>query len=162
MLTNASYNDLNELDELAIIVIKDMEISHIPQWSVGYPARTHFEKDVEDKAIYIYKDKGVILGSISVLPENDPAYKTINTWIKEKSIVIHRMLVHPNARNKGIAKKLLDKAVEVGKIGNYESIKIDTHIKNYKMRSFLIKNGFIQLEYLGIIDRLAFEKVLEE
>ena len=72
------------------------------------------------------------------------------------------MLVHPNARNKGIAKKLLDKAVEVGKIGNYESIKIDTHIKNYKMRSFLIKNGFIQLEYLGIIDRLAFEKVLEE
>ena len=72
------------------------------------------------------------------------------------------MLVHPIARKKGIASKLLNKVIEIGKLGNYESIKIDTHIENYKMRKFLKKNGFIELEYLEIIDRLAYEKVLEE
>ena len=162
MLLLATYKDLDEIDSLAKLVINDMEISNIPQWKTGYPAFSHFEKDVEDNALYIYKEENVILGTITVLPENDPPYETINSWIKEKSIVIHRMLVHPNARNKGIAKILLDKAIEVGKNGNYESIKIDTHIKNYKMRNFLKKNGFIELEYLEVIDRLAYEFVLED
>ncbi|MCK5388581.1 MAG: GNAT family N-acetyltransferase [Candidatus Izimaplasma sp.] len=162
MLTRARYNDLNELDKLVVLVINDMESSNIPQWSIGYPSSAHFKKDIEDSAIYIYKEENVILGSITVLPENDPPYKTINSWIKEKSIVIHRMLVHPNARNKGIAYKLLEKAIEIGKKDKYESIKIDTHLENYKMRNFLKKNGFVELEYLETIDRLAYELVLEE
>ena len=160
MLLLATYKDLNEIDTLAKLVIKDMEISNIPQWKKGYPAFSHFERDVKDNALIIYKEDNLILGTITVLPENDPAYLTINSWIKEKSVVIHRMLVHPNSRKKGIAKILLDKAIEIGKKGNYESIKIDTHIDNYKMRNFLKKNGFIELEYLETIDRLACELVL--
>ena len=162
MLTRARYNDLNELDKLVVLVINDMESSNIPQWSIGYPSSAHFKKDIDNRAIYIYKEENIILGSITILPENDPPYKTINSWIKEKSIVIHRMLVHPIARNKGIAYKLLEKAIEIGKKDKYESIKIDTHLENYKMRNFLKKNGFIELEYLKTIDRVAYEKILEE
>ncbi len=162
MLVKGKYVDLEELDKLALLVIEDMAKSNIPQWSKGYPASTHFKKDIDDSALFVYKEDGVILGSITILPENDPPYKTINSWLKEKSVVIHRMLVHPIARKKGIASKLLNKVIEIGKLGNYESIKIDTHIENYKMRKFLKKNGFIELEYLEIIDRLAYEKVLEE
>ncbi len=162
MITYGIYEDLEQLDNLTIEVIEDMAKSNIPQWSIGYPASTHFKKDIELKALYVYKEKNNVLGSITVLPEDDPPYKTINSWIKDKSIVIHRMLVSPNARNIGVASKLLNKAIEIGINGNFESIKIDTHLENYKMRNFLKKNGFIELDYLETIDRIAYEKILED
>ncbi len=162
MLTYAVYSDLDEIEKLANLVIRDMEYFSIPQWKKGYPAYSDFQNDIDSNALIIYKEKNIILGTITILPEDDPPYKTINSWLKEKSIVIHRMLVSPKSRNKGIAKSLLDEAIKIGKKGNYESIKIDTHLENYKMRSFLKKNGFIELDYLETIDRLAYELVLEE
>jgi len=162
MLTPARLKDLNEIDKLALLVINDMKLSNIPQWDENYPRFDHYKLDVDKNALFMYKENNVILGVITLLVENDPPYKTINSWIKEKSIVIHRMLVHPKARNKGIAKILLDQAVFIAKMGFYESIKIDTHLENYKMRNFLKKNGFIELDYLETIDRLAYELVLED
>ncbi len=162
MLMFATYKDLYEIDNLANLVIKDMEESNIPQWEKGYPSYDDFKKDIDSNALIIYRDNDIIIGTITILPENDPPYKTISSWIKEKSIVIHRMLVHPKVRKKGVASILLAEAIKIGVKGKYESIKIDTHLENYKMRNFLKKNGFIELEYLEIIDRLAYELVLEE
>ena len=162
MITYGIYEDLDQLENLTIEVIEDMAKSNIPQWSIGYPARTHFKKDIDMKSLYVFKEDNNVLGSITVLPEDDLPYETIDSWIKDKSIVIHRMLVSPSARNKGIASKLLNKAIEIGLKGDFESIKIDTHLENYKMRNFLKKNGFIELDYLETIDRIAYEKVLED
>ena len=72
------------------------------------------------------------------------------------------MLGHPEYRKLGIAKVFIDNAIMLCKKGNYESIKIDTHLENYKMRNFLKKNGFVELDYLETIDRLAYEYVLED
>ncbi len=162
MILRATIQDLIEIDLLAKEVIQDMGKAKIPQWKEGYPAYNDFLKDFEANGLYVYKEKQQIKGSITILEENEPAYKTIDSWQKEKSIVIHRLLVDPNARKQGIAQKLLSFAIKIAKENNYESIKIDTHIENYKMRKFLEKNGFKELEYLEIIDRLAYEKVLED
>lgn len=162
MLTKGTKEDLLELDKLAVLVINDMTKSLIPQWKLDYPRLKHFEGDVLNQSIYLFKDKGKIVGSCTILPENDPAYKTINSWLKDNSLVIHRMFVHPEYRNIGVAKAFIDKAVELCKIGKYESIKIDTHLDNYKMRKFLKKYGFIELDYLKTIDRLAYEFVVED
>lgn len=162
MLTRGTKEDLMELDKLAVLVINDMKKSLIPQWELDYPRFKDFEKDVFSKSIYVYKIDGVIVGSCTVKPENDPPYKTIDSWIKDNSLVIHRMLVHPLYRNKSIAKAFIENAVMLCKKDKYESIKIDTHLKNYKMRNFLKKNGFIELDYLETIDRLAYELVVED
>ncbi len=162
MISRPTYQDLIILDTLAKKVINEMKNANIPQWEEGYPAYLDFLEDFQKNGLYVYKENNLIKGSITVLPENDPSYKTINSWLKEKSLVIHRMLVDPASRNQGIAQELLNQAIKLGKANNYESLKIDTHLKNYKMRNFLKKNNFIELEYLKIIDRLAYEKVLEE
>ena len=162
MLTKGQKDDLTELDELAVLVINDMKKSLIPQWELNYPRLKNFEKDVLDESIYVYKVNGKIVGSCTVLPENDPPYKTIDSWIKTKSLVIHRMLVHPDYRKIGIAKVFIDKTIDLCKKGKYDSIKTDTHLENYKMRKFLKKNDFVELDYLESIDRLAYELVVEE
>lgn len=162
MIELALMTDLEELDNLAVIVINHMKESSIPQWTLEYPRKKHFVTDIEQNALIIYKDDNQILGCMAILPENDPPYKTIHSWIKEKSIVIHRVLVHPEASKKGIASKMLNYAVEHGKKQGYESIKIDTHLDNYKMRGFLKKNGFIEGDYIEVMDRIAYELLLED
>lgn len=160
MICFAKQDDLNELDELAVVTISHMSDSKIPQWDINYPRLEHFSKDIEQHALIIYKEDDVILGCMAVLPENDPPYKTIGSWIKDKSIVIHRVLVHPDAAKKGIASKMLQYAISLGIEQGYESIKIDTHLQNYKMRGFLEKNGFVKGDYIEVMDRIAYELVL--
>lgn len=162
MISLALLKDLEEIDDLAIKVINDMAKSNIPQWTLEYPRKSHYFKDVIDNALYIYKEDNKIVGVITILPENDPPYKTITGWIKEKSLVIHRVLVDPDYSKKGVAQALFNYAFQMGINEEYESIKIDTHLENYKMRNFLNKNNFREIGYLACINRQAYEKVLEE
>jgi len=161
MLTKATFGDLKEIDKLAVLVINDMKESGIPQWDTSYPRYDHYYKDIQSDGLIKYVVNGEILGVMTILPEDDPPYKTIDSWLREKSIVLHRILVHPLHRKKGIAKIFLDYAIDYGISNHYESIKIDTHLESYKMRNFLTKNGFIELEYITVMDRLAFELLLE-
>lgn len=162
MIDVAIVDDLEELDQLAIKVIADMNLSQIPQWNLSYPRKVNFINDVEQQACYVYRENGKILGCLTLLEENDPPYKTIDSWLKEKSMVIHRVLVDPEARRQNIAGKLFEYAETVALQQSFESIKIDTHPENYKMRAFLNKNGYVELEYLEVINRIAYEKVLED
>lgn len=162
MIALALLKDLEEIDSLAVKAITNMKESSIPQWTLNYPRKDHYFKDVINNALYIYKEDDSILGAMTLLPENDPPYQTIDGWLKDKSLVIHRVIVDPNNSKKGIAQTLFNYAYELGKLEEYESIKIDTHLENYKMRNFLEKNGFKEIGYLACINRQAYEKVLEE
>ena len=124
MITYATFDDLFELDELAERVITHMKELKIPQWELSYPRYEHFEKDVISNALILYKENEEILGCMAILPENDPPYRTISSWQKEYSIVIHRVLVDPCAQNKGIAKQLQDYAIQLGNQKGNETIKI--------------------------------------
>lgn len=162
MISLAKINDLNEIDNLAVLVIKDMAKSSIPQWELSYPRKEHYLNDVKQNSLYKLMKDDKIVGIITILEENDPPYKTITGWKRENSIVIHRVLVHPEYRKLGIGQKLLEFAFALGIKMKMQSIKIDTHLENYKMRKFLEKNGFVEIGYLEVIDRQAYEKVLEE
>jgi GNAT superfamily N-acetyltransferase len=162
MITFASLDDLFEIDELAVKVIHHMKQSNIPQWELTYPRYEHFERDVLSNALIIYKEDGIIKGCMTMLPENDPPYQTISSWKKDYSMVLHRILVSPTTEKKGIAQAMLDYAIKQAIIKGYESIKIDTHLNNYKMRSFLKKNKFVEGDYIEVIDRIAYELILED
>lgn len=162
MIRKASLLELDQIDELAVLAIHHMIDNNIPQWTLAYPRREHFEKDILLESLYVMEEKKEIIGVCCIRPQADPAYDTIHSWKKEHSLVIHRMLVHPEHQKQGIAKSFIEKAIELGKESGYESIKIDTHLKNYKMRNFLVKYGFEELEYLAVIDRLAYELVWED
>ncbi len=162
MIINATIDDLLELDELAEKVILHMKENKIPQWDLSYPRYEHFEKDILNKALIVFKFEDKIVGCMAFMPENDPPYKTISSWKKEYSIVLHRVLIDPDAQNKGIATKLLNYIKVYARINGYESIKIDTHMENFKMRNFLKKHGFVEGDYIEVMDRIAYEFVLED
>ena len=62
----------------------------------------------------------------------------------------------------GIASKMMKYAIDQARLDGYDSVKIDTHLENYKMRSFLEKNNFIVGDYIEVMDRIAYELLLED
>lgn len=160
MITLAEIIDLEEIDHLAVKTIKDMMASSIPQWTLEYPRKNHYTEDLKNNALYVFKIDSKIVGAMTLKQENDPPYKTLDNWLSDNSLVIHRIIVDPLYRNQKIAQKLFNFAYEQGAKNNYNSIKIDTHLENFKMRRFLQKNNFKEIGYLKVIDRIAYEKLL--
>lgn len=164
MIRLATVLDLQQIDDMALRVIEDMKTSNIPQWNETYPRRIHYEKDVENQSLFVYEHNERLHGAITILPEQDPPYETITGWIVPhgQSLVIHRLIVDPQTRQSGIASAFLSFALEQAKTQGYQSIKIDTHHDNYKMRRFLEKHGFQYIGYLQVINREAYELLVED
>ncbi|MDD3478160.1 MAG: GNAT family N-acetyltransferase [Candidatus Izemoplasmatales bacterium] len=159
MITKAQPNDLEAIAAIARRVVVDLHASGIDQWSDIYPLQEHFQKDMDRDGLFVYKDGNRILGSISILPQNDPFYKDI-TWLKESSLVVHRLMVDPIAMKHGIGSALLQYAIDLATSRNYESIKVDTHPDNFRMQGLLLRHGFVKLEMIERMYRIGFELVL--
>ena len=164
MIRLATITDLDRVDALAVRVIEHMATANIPQWTLAYPRKQHYRNDVRKKALFVYEQDGRIVGAFTILPEQDPPYETITGWLTNhgESLVIHRAIVDPNRERSGVASTLMNHAFALARQGGFKSIKIDTHHDNYKMRNFLRKHGFRHIGYLAVIDREAYERLLED
>ncbi len=159
MIRLANESEIQKVSELADIVKAHMLESGIRQWTGTYPEYEVFKRDYKNKALYAYCESGKIIASITIMPENEKAYEEIK-WLKEKSLVIHRIIVHPDYQKQGIGRSLFTFAKDLGNKDNYESIKVDTHPDNFKMHGLIDKMGYEKIGYLSSINRLAYELVL--
>jgi len=159
MIKKAKITDIDRIVELAKKTRENMLENGLRQWTGNYPDKESFMRDFQKDGLYIYKDGDVIIASISILPENDVAYKEIE-WLKYRSLVIHRVIVDPDQQKKGLGIILFEFAKNLGLTGGYESIKVDTHPDNFKMQGLITKAGYQKVGYLSGINRLAYELVL--
>lgn len=159
MIRIATMKDLDRIDEIAVMTIDDMARSQIPQWDMSYPRKEHYKLDVDRGDLFVFEQEGIIVGAMTLRIEQDPPYETITGWLSPhgKSFVIHRVIVDPNYRRQGVFHQLLTHAIDVTNQYGFQSIKIDTHKENYKMRQFLESHGFQYIGYLDVINREAYE-----
>ncbi|MCK5732043.1 MAG: GNAT family N-acetyltransferase [Tenericutes bacterium] len=159
MIKLAELADIDKIVILARKTSENMLSSGLQQWIGDYPNESHFLSDYEKNSLYALFSMDNIIASITILNENEGAYKEIK-WLKDKSMVIHRVIVDPEQQKKGIGVKLFQFAIDLAKTNNYDSIKVDTHPDNLKMQGLIKKMGFIDIGYLSGINRLAYELVL--
>ncbi|MEC9484272.1 MAG: GNAT family N-acetyltransferase [Candidatus Izemoplasma sp.] len=162
MIELANEKDLHILDDIAKRAIVDMQANNIPQWTLDYPREKDFRQDIALNQLYIVKRNRQIVGFSVIRKENDRAYQTIDTWHKDNSLVIHRLVVDPDHQHKGVGTELFTYAKKQCLSGDYESIKIDTHPDNYRMKALILKQGFEARGYLETIHRDAYEWVVRE
>ncbi len=160
MIRKARTGDLDALDTLSQAVIADMHANGIFQWPNTYPRKAHFARDIENDSLYVLEDGDCIIGAMAFYEENDPPYRTVD-WLRDYSLVIHRILVDPNRHRSGAASTLIRFAIKRAHREGYDSIKIDTHPGNTRMRHFLKRNQFIEGEYIKPMHRIAFERLVE-
>ena len=184
-LMNFRKSTFNDVDRILEIIEKakiELKKLGLDQWQNGYPDREVIENDVKNGISYVLEeiseknDKSEnqiskkIIGTIVLSPEKEEAYSKIEgKWItNDDYIVIHRLAVDSEIKNKGIATKILEFSEKECIKNKILSIKADTHENNEPMKRLLEKNGF---SFCGLIyldrepdlgaKRVAYEKIIK-
>lgn len=129
--------------------LSDMTENGIYQWSDSYPTPDRLKMEIEEGSIYLMKEKGISIGSITFDNKHKEVYKTIQWEDKSDNfLVIHRVVVYSTWQNKGIGSKLLDFAVDYAKKNEYISIRMDIYSPSKRLVKFIENKGF---QYRGEI-----------
>ena len=184
-LMNFRKSTFDDVDRILEIIEKakiELRQLGLNQWQNGYPNRKVIENDIKSGISYVLEeiseknDKSEnqiskkIVGTIVLSPKKEIPYSKIEgKWItNDDYIVIHRLAVDSEIKNKGIATKILEFSEKECIKNKILSIKADTHESNEPMKKFLEKNGF---SYCGVIyldrepdvgeKRIAYEKIIK-
>ena len=178
----STFDDIDIILEIIEKAKAELKKMGLDQWQKGYPNREVIESDVKKGISYVLEEtaennekpgekvSGKIVGTIVLSPEKEEPYSKIKgKWItNDDYIVIHRLAVDSEIKNKGIATKILEFSEKECIKNKILSIKTDTHENNEPMKKFLEKNG---ISYCGVIyldkepdvgeKRIAYEKIIK-
>jgi ribosomal protein S18 acetylase RimI-like enzyme len=155
MIRKGTIDDLVRLDALARTVANGLHADGIEQWSDQYPAKKDFADDIGKQGLWVEEENGTVVGSLSLLPDCDEVYRIL-TWPPGDAWVIHRIMVDPAYRRRGIGTRLMEHAIHQTKAAGLTGIKVDTHPDNRRMQAFLESFGFFKVGYLPPIHRVAY------
>lgn len=138
--------------------------SGLHQWNDGYPSGDDVLNDINNGVAHVLTIDNEIAVYGAVILNGEPCYDTIagNWQTNGNYYVIHRFATLPEFQREGLAQKFIRCVRGLCEVEQVPSIKVDTHIKNFKMIGLLSSLGFC---YCGIIDygtrgtRAAFEYV---
>ncbi len=158
MIRKAVAADIPEILSLARVVAKDLHNRGIDQWSDTYPNKDHFLNDMKLGGLFVYCQDNTIIGSISVLPENDIFYKAL-VWRTNKAYVVHRLMISPSFRRKHIGTELFAFALDHARKCEADGVKVDTHPDNFGMQGLILSLGFTEIGYIKDMNRIGYELV---
>jgi ribosomal protein S18 acetylase RimI-like enzyme len=106
--------------------IEDFNDNSVYQWNTSYPDYYRLLREVEKGTLYMIKNKGVCIGTVTFDEQQESAFDEIE-WknTSDKFIVIHRIAVFPTWQKKGIGRMLIEFAEKYAKENNYKSIRLD-------------------------------------
>ncbi len=156
LIRHSIDTDPEKLEKIARIVASGLAMEKIGQWSGSYPALDDFMSDHENRSLLVADKDGVVIGSITIQPENDPAYKEL-AWTGRNAYVVHRLMVLPEHRNKGVGKELFLSAIQKARDKGAGCVKVDTHPDNLRMQRLIESLEFARRGYMASINRIGYE-----
>ena len=179
----STFDDIDRILEIIEKAKAELKKMGLDQWQKGYPNREVIESDVKKGISYVLEEiaennenseekvSGKIVGTIVLSPEREEPYSKIEgKWITDDDdyVVVHRLAVDSDVKNKGLATKILEFSEGVCIENKILSLKADTHENNEPMKRLLAKNGF---SFCGLIyldrepdlgaKRIAYEKIIK-
>lgn len=124
-----------------------------PKWTYKeYPSKDTVIDCVNEGTMYIVLDNDEVIGAFKLNEDGQGDYESVH-WSKDlrkgEYLVIHTLVVHPNYQGKGIAKLMLNKAIEIAKENNYKAIRLDIVPSNTPAIKLYESIGF---KYVDTID----------
>ena len=158
---------LQRVKEIANACALDMINRKIFQWNENYPSIEIFEKDIENKNLYVYENDSKILGCVVLSLAKDEEYKDVRWLTKDgNNLYVHRLAVDPKFQKKGIGRTLMDFAEEYARKSGLKSIRLDTFSRNERNNKFYKSRKYIQLDDVYFINQSeypfhCYEKILD-
>lgn len=164
-IRSATQADLSAIMELLPRAVTDMNVGGNPQWGPNYPTVEHYIEALEGGSLYtVISSEGVVLGCASLNTDEDPAYAPLPWSVPSPAMVIHKMVVDPNAQRQGVASALFDHCEMLARGQGLASLRIDTYTKNERMQALILKKGFQRVGHVHFtpnpLPYPCFEKLL--
>lgn len=146
VLRQTITKDIDTLLVLYTDAQKRFAAQQIDQWQNNYPNSETLKHDIDNKESYVIVCEDEIVATVMFSASSEPTYQKIEgKWLTPDEIpymVIHRMTVKSTFLHQGIARYILDKAMQLCQNLHLYSIRVDTHKDNEFMSSLLKKKGF--------------------
>ena len=138
-IKKVSLIDLIEVLFLLKECVRDMNEKGLKQWNNSYPGPDLIKKDIENECLFIYRERGVAKGMITLTEEPQEEYQDISWSSNEDSVLyLTRFAVHPNWVDDDIGGKLIEFVEIYAKENNYSSIRLDA-LESYQMTDKLFE-----------------------
>ena len=137
----AFYDDVTE---------RTSEMATYARWSKGkHPTIEGIRAYINEGSMYIYHERGVIVGAMAVTMYQGEDYHAID-WSQqvpdEKVAVIHILAVSPGYQGKGIGSEMIREAIRMAKSKGMQAIRLDALASNTPAHKLYKRLGF---EYRG-------------
>ena len=162
-IRKAVYEDVKQMMHIVHQAQSDLKAMNVDQWQNGYPNETVLKQDIALEKGYVIDQDNRVVGLMVISCNDETTYDPLKTWEKQTYMVIHRFAVEKDVQRTGVASKMIEQASWMAKELKLESIRIDTHEKNVRMRRFLEKYGFEERGIIYLKDgnpRIAYELIL--
>lgn len=155
-------------------IIKDakdfLKEQGIDQWQNGSPNNEIILEDIKKEQGYVIVEDQEIIAYMALCFGEDASYHSVydGDWICPNAIygTMHRTALTSDYRGRGIAKLLFLAAEDLCMKESKDSIRIDTHPENERMRHLILREGYQPCGYILLqqdgTKRLVFEKVLRK
>lgn len=134
------------------------------QWQDGYPMLGTIKEDIALGNGYVLCEDGGVIAYGAIIFTGEPAYDDIvGNWMDDAPyVVVHRLAVADEAKQRGIATYFMQRAEELSCRSGVFRFRVDTNFDNTYMHQMLTRLGFA---YCGEVRyrkgmREAFEKRL--
>ena len=140
----ASLLDLEIIQGIVKDATLHMDRQGIVQWDEFYPARVILSKDIDRKEMHVIEVEGTIAGFIVLNEYQESEYASVGWKYPGRSLVIHRLTIHPSFQRRGLGSHLMDFAEDFAAAGKYDCIRLDAFTLNpaacslYKNRGYAV------------------------
>ena len=138
----AALENINEVMRLVIDAKVYMHTTGNYQWDENYPLQHHFENDIKNGDLWLFKSRNTLAGFICINRVQPVEYSTPHWKTPEDSLVVHRMVIAREFAGKGVAQRMMLFAEEKAKEVGVSSIRSDTNSKNSIMIHIFDKLGY--------------------
>lgn len=143
-----------EIKDLPVIVSLITQVKSImlergnPQWNSDYPGEKEYKADLQLGELYVKEDEGNIIGWMTLNNCFPEEYEGMDWNTLSPANTIHRLAVHPDYKDKGVACRLMSFAEWLSRKQGKRSIRLDTFSLNQAAQKLFLKNGY---RYVGQI-----------
>ncbi|MCW6701474.1 GNAT family N-acetyltransferase [Anaerococcus sp. NML200537] len=166
-MRRAEIKDINKIEYIIENAKKALKEDGIDQWQIGSMDRDFLCNQIIKGKSYVYEDKGEVKAYAYLSDDKESPYKDLDQDFNgENYITIHTFAVDIESREKGLGSRFMMEILKYGIYLNLDSLRIDTHHDNFRMRSLLNKYGFKKIGKILIDEegkkkpRIAYELML--
>ena len=118
--------DLNRVLTIYKEAIDDMIKNDIFQWDEIYPDEGTITGDINNSTMYGHYNEGELSGVVVLNQFQDEEYNAVKWKGKsESALIVHRLCIDPEYKNKGIATMLMKFTEDYAKRNGFKTIRLD-------------------------------------